>query len=256
MEFHVAPMKNVSNWKFRQSIQGATDSYTEMIQLRDILAHKPRVRPKLEAFPIKGQRQWVQILTNSLRDIAKLPAILHRISSQYPDRSDFFGININAGCPDPQIIAAGQGAALIKRRKRITDLVQTFLMSGTHDYHINLKFRLGMNPRDVDMKILIDVLAQLAAIDDPRLHVPIIHFKHAKQQSDELPIWSYLPHLFDAEQAFILNGNLTGPQDLTNIRSQFDPSQQWFGKCVKGIMIGRALIPNPQLFLSFQKENV
>ena len=65
MEFHVAPMKGISDWKFRNKCLGATDSYTEMIQLREILRSKVRVMKKLDLQFIESQRQWIQILTNS-----------------------------------------------------------------------------------------------------------------------------------------------------------------------------------------------
>ena len=97
MEFHVAPMKDITNWTFRRKCSGATDSYTEMIQLRDILANKVRPMQKLDLRPIEGQHQWIQILTNSPRDMEKLPSCLSSFSKNYPERSHIFGININVG---------------------------------------------------------------------------------------------------------------------------------------------------------------
>ena len=83
----------------------------------------------------------------------------------------------------------------------------------------------------------------------------IIHFKHAKQQSDEEPIWGFLDPLLDAEYPFILNGNIKTPQDIYNIKNRLDARRKGlFEKHVKGIMIGRALISNPSLFLEFRDE--
>ena len=172
----------------------------------------------------------------------------------FPEKNHIYGVNINIGCPDPQIISAGQGAALIKRRKRIVDLVSSFLEPQNHPYHLNLKFRLGMNMKDVTLKVLLDVLESLSVIDDNRFHSPIIHFKHAKQQSDEPPIWEYLNPLLNAGFSFILNGNITKPQDIEIIKNQLDNDKQiLIKKRMKGIMIGRALITNPSLFLEFEE---
>ncbi|MHA1746837.1 MAG: tRNA-dihydrouridine synthase family protein [Promethearchaeota archaeon] len=253
MEWHVAPMKGITNWAFRNKCRGATDSYTEMIQLRDILKDKGRARQKLDLHKIEGQNQWIQILTNSPRNLAKLPAVLNTFSHDFPERSHIFGININVGCPDPQIIAAGQGAALIKRRKRLQDLAKAFLTNTDHPYHLSFKFRLGMHMTDVGRNVLVDVLENLATLDDIRMSPPIIHFKHAQQQSDDAPIWGSLDTLLDAKYPFILNGNITTPQDLFNIQNRLSIERKGlFEKYVQGIMIGRALISNPQLFLEFR----
>jgi len=255
MEFHVAPLKGISDWTFRKSCQGATDSYTEMIQLREILRNKARAIEKLDLEYIEGQKQWIQILTNNPREMEKLPFWLNTFCKEFPEKNHVYGININVGCPDPQIISAGQGAALIKRRKRILDLITAFLESSDHSYHLSLKFRLGMNMRDVTMKVLLNVLENLTVIDDIRFHTPIIHFKHAKQQSDERPIWEFLDPLLDAGFSFILNGNITMPQDIYTIRNQLDTKRKrLFNQHLKGIMIGRALISNPSAFLEFQEN--
>ena len=149
--------------------------------------------------------------------------------------------------------SAGQGAALIKRRKRLQDLIEAFFTSGDHSYHLSFKFRLGMHMGDVNMKVLVDVLKNLSAIDDIRFSHPIIHFKHAQQQSMEAPIWEYLNPLLDAEYPFILNGDIKTPQDIYNIQNRLDTGRKGlFEKHVKGLMIGRALISNPSLFLGFR----
>jgi tRNA-dihydrouridine synthase len=255
MEFHVAPMKGITNWAFRAKCVDATDSYTEMIQLRDILGNKTRAMEKLDLWQIETQNQWIQILTNSPRDVEKLPSYLKTFSKNFPKRSYIFGININVGCPDPQIISAGQGAALIKRRKRLYDLIKAFFAPANHTYHLSLKFRLGMHMGDVNMHVLLNVLENLSAIDDMRLHPPIIHFKHAQQQSTEAPIWEYLNPLLDAEYPFILNGDIKVPQDVYTIQNRLDPKKKaQFKNQVKGLMIGRALFSIPSLFSEFREE--
>lgn len=255
MEFHVAPMKGITDWTFRKNCQGATDSYTGMIQLREILSNNVRAIDKLDLAYIEGQNQWIQILTNSPQEMEKLPTWLNTFCKEFPEKSHIYGININLGCPDPQIISAGKGAALIKRRKRILDLINAFFESTDNSYHLSLKFRLGMNMRDVTMKVLLDVLENLTVIDDMRFHPPIIHFKHAKQQSDESSIWEYLDPFLDAGFSFILNGNIKVPQDIHTIRNQLDIKRKGlFKQQMKGIMIGRALMSNPSVFLEFQEN--
>ena len=87
------------------------------------------------------------------------------------------------------------------------------------------------------------------------MHPPIIHFKHAQQQSDDAPIWEALDPLLDAGYSFILNGSINTPQDLYNIQNRLDNKRKkLFKKNVKGVMVGRALISNPLLFLELWDE--
>ena len=112
-----------------------------------------------------------------------------------------------------------------------------------------------MNMKDVKMRVLIDVLENLRIINDERFHVPIIHFKHVKQQSDEEPIWEYLDPLLVSGFSFILNGNITKQEDIRKIKNQLESNRTaLFDQQVKGIMIGRALITNPSVFLEFQEK--
>jgi tRNA-dihydrouridine synthase len=249
MEYHVAPMKGYTCWAFRSSCLGATDSYTEMIQLWEIIKKKPRAMKILDLFPIPYQNQWIQVLTNSPKEMKKLPAFLDNFAKKNPDRANIYGININAGCPDPQIIRAGHGSALIKRRKRIMDLAKTFFQNPDHNYKLSYKFRLGMNSKDVEYKVIVDVLNDLKMIEDSRIFPSIIHFKHAKQNSDDPPIWDMLEPILECNVPIILNGGIQNKIDIEKLYSSLpDDFKSLWDENVKGIMVGRGLFQNPFMF--------
>ena len=249
MELHIAPMKNISCWAFRATCVGATDSYTEMIQLHEILKQKHRALQKIDTFDIPKQRQWLQVLTTSPKEMEKLPVFLDRYLKQNPSKSSLFGVNLNVGCPDPNIIAAGQGAALIKRRKRLKDLILAFLDNKNHNYKISLKFRLGMNQQDIERKVIVDVLNNINSIDDERLSTSIIHFKHSKQLSSETPIWNILNPILDLNRSIIINGHITTPNYIEKITPNLSiPISNSWKSLIKGIMIGRGLLTNPYIF--------
>ncbi|GAH13361.1 unnamed protein product, partial [marine sediment metagenome] len=111
-------MKNISCWAFRALFPEATDSYTEMINLKELVNLKRRAWDNVDTFSINNQRQWVQVLTNNINDISRLPECLEKFCSDNPERANIYGACINACCPDPRVISAGEGAALIKRTKR------------------------------------------------------------------------------------------------------------------------------------------
>jgi len=119
-------MKNISCWAFRALFPEATDSYTEMLNLKEIITLRKRAWDNIDTFPIHNQQQWVQVLTNNVKDMASLPAIFDKFCRDNPERANIYGVCINACCPDPRVISAGEGAALVKRTKRLGDLIINF----------------------------------------------------------------------------------------------------------------------------------
>ena len=256
MELHLAPMKGITCWAFRASIIGATDSYTEYINLKSLLNINATGWDNVDTFNIEGQRQWLQILTHDIKDISIFPKILQEFCSSNPERAHIYGVNINAGCPDPEVITAGDGAALIKRIKRLKDLIQAFLGEpNSHAYQISVKLRLGLNEREMKYNKVLDFLKELKSLEDSRISPPIVHFKHAKQPSKEPPHWELLESLINAEVPLIINGSIKEPQDLEKIQEILSSSsQQNWDKNIRGIMIGREVIRNPECFKQFEKN--
>lgn len=256
MEFHLAPMKNITTWNFRRSIKAATDSYVEMINLEDLLRGKPTAWERIDTFEIPHQRQWIQVLTHDVSHISRLPSVLGAFCEDNPERSFIHGVNINAGCPDPNVIRAGDGAALIKRTTRLFELVRAFLRSNTeHQFHISVKMRLGLNEKEMHHQKVVSFLKRLSNLEDERLGPTIIHFKHAKQSSDDVFHWEFLPSILKTEMPIILNGGITQPDDLKIILDQLDDNIAPIAKqSVKGIMIGRAAIQDHECFTAFNQE--
>ena len=257
MEFHLAPMKNICCWAFRASIFGITDSYVEMINLESLLNNKRNAWNLIDTYPIKNQNQWLQILTHNLKDISLLPKILIQFFKNNPERNNIYGVNINAGCPDPNIISAGDGAALIKRTKRLIDLVKSFLsVPESQNLHLSCKLRIGLNEREMNYKKVGDFLESLRSIDDHRLKPPIIHFKHAKQSSKESPHWEFLESFLNINVPIIINGDISNPNDIKKIKEILpnDLQNQW-NNLIAGIMIGRGILKNPICFEAF-KANI
>ena len=256
MELHLAPMKGITCWAFRASIIGATDSYSEYINLRSLLRIKSKGWDNVDTYNIVGQRQWLQILTHDIRDISIFPKILKEFCSTNPERAHIYGVNINVGCPDPAVITAGDGAALIKRIKRLKDLIQAFLgKAESHIFQISVKLRLGLNEREMKYNKILEFLEELKSLEDPRISPPIVHFKHAKQTSKEPPHWEVLESLINADVPLIINGSIKEPKDLEKIQEILSSrSQQKWDKNIRGIMIGREAIRNPDCFKLFEKN--
>ena len=170
-----------------------------------------------------------------------------------PERAHIYGICINACCPDPRVISAGEGAALIKRTKRLRDLIIAFLGEpNSHHFNINCKILLGLNSKEMYYYKFMDFLEAIKSIKDVRLKPTIINFKHAKQSSKSEPHWELLETTLTAEMPIIINGNITKNQDVQKIIKQLSLTfQKKVRNLISGIMIGRAAIKNPNCFQSF-----
>ncbi len=257
MELHLAPMKSITCWAFRALFPDATDSYTEMINLKEIIRLKRRTLVNIDTFPINNQRQWLQVITNNINDMARLPEFLKSFCRENPERANIHGVCINACCPDPRIIAGGEGAALIKRTKRLKDLVEAFLgENDSHQFRISCKMLLGINSKEMHYKKYLDFLIAISSINDLRLAPTIIHFKHAKQTSTSEPHWEFLSTALEADMPLIINGNIQENKDIQKIKQGLSPEirEKW-KRLILGFMIGREALRNPECFQSFKSQS-
>jgi len=246
-------MKNISCWAFRALFPEATDSYTEMLNLKELINLKRRAWDNIDTHSINNQHQWVQVLTNNINDISRLPECLENFCRDNPERANIYGVCINVCCPDPRVISAGEGAALIKRTKRLRDLIMAFLGEpNSHPFHINCKIRLGLNSKEMNYYKFLDFLNILQSINDVRLKPTIIHFKHAKQTSKSNPHWELLETALIADMPIIINGNICTNQDVEKIIKKLPlKSQRKCRTLISGIMMGRAAIKDLNCFQSF-----
>jgi tRNA-dihydrouridine synthase len=228
-----------------------------MINLKQLLSTEEFRERLIDTYPIKTQKQWIQILTHNIKDMTLLPMRLKEFEAKYPVRKNIYGVNINASCPDPSVIAAGDGAAIIKRTKRLINLIESFLeASEAHQYHINCKFRLGLNAQEMNYNKILDFLEEIRSIKDTRFSPPIIHFRHARQPSKGEPHWEFLKDMLSANVPIIINGGITSPINLEKIKTilPIEYQQKW-SKLIIGIMIGQGVIQNPISFCHFRENS-
>jgi tRNA-dihydrouridine synthase len=228
-----------------------------MIEIKDILGDTNRGLAFMDFYRIPDQRQWLQVLSNSPKLMSHLPAKLTEIQKTNPNIANIFGVNLNAGCPSPEIMKTGEGAALFQNPERIINMVQAFLgEKESHPFHISVKFRLGETLDDVRQNKFLVILEGLENLDDPRVSASIVNFKYATQTSMEPERWEMLEVVLDAKTPLILNGGISKLKDLEQIRNRI-PSRQrvlLWNQYVKGIMMGRAAQENLDIFRTFIKN--
>lgn len=239
MELHLAALENVSCWAFRNLCKGATDTYTGMLSLNN-LVKRNNAWKEVDTYS-SSQRQWIQIATSKETECAEFIKRLQSELEKNPEKDNVYGIQLNASCPSPALIRIGQGPALIKRTTKIINLLKELLKS---KYKASLKVRLGLNQQEVEQRKILSLFEQLEKIKNPNFTGVSVHFKHAQQKSDEKYNYSILPELLKYNVPIVVNGGITKTDDLKNFRH----------KNIVGVMIGREAMQNPDVFLQIKNE--
>jgi len=244
VEIHLASMENVSCWAFRSLMQGITDSYTGVFSM-NYLVKRAKAWREIDTFKINGQRQWIQVATSKEAECADfLKEIEERLKLE-PEKNNVYGIQLNLSSPSPSIVKIGQGPALIKRTQKVVSLINELLKQ--NKYKISIKTRLGLNESEVKEKRLIKLFQELKKINNPNFTEVVVHFKHAKQPSFAEYDFSMLKELCKFNIPIVINGGINNYNDFNNIMKTLTLDER---KNIKGLMIGREALRNPDCFVS------
>jgi len=151
--------------------------------------------------------------------------------SRYKPERGFCGFNLNLGCPDPEAVRAGHGAAMIKRItkvKRLIDMIKSF------GYEASIKMRPGLNQFEKDRKVYLNLINNVDA------DYFIMHARHAKETYAVKADWSIFPECVKTGKKIIANGDIKTQEDVEK-----------FKDCM-GVMIGREAVFDPLIFLKLK----
>lgn len=245
MEFHLAPLENVSCWAFRSLCKGATDSYTGMLSLSN-LVKRNNAWKEVDTFFISNQRQWIQIATSKETECAKFIKKLQEELKNNPNKNNVYGIQLNASCPSPQLIRIGQGPALIKRANKVANLIRELLKQD--QFKVSIKVRLGLNKFEVEQRKIFALFESLKKINNPNFAGVTVHFKHAQQKSCEPYDFSILKDLLRYDIPIIINGGIKTANDLKKIMQNINQTN------ISGFMVGRAAMQDPDALLKISTD--
>jgi nifR3 family TIM-barrel protein len=112
----LAPMHNITNIAFRLMCKkyGAGLVSTELLS-SNALAREDNLNLKLAITNKKEKPNAAQIFGQNTENLVKAAKILEK---------DFDVIDINFGCPSKKILSQGAGAALLKRKNKIKEIVE------------------------------------------------------------------------------------------------------------------------------------
>ncbi len=245
MEMHLSPLENVSCWAFRILCTGASDSYTGMLSVTN-LVKRNNTWDEVDTFPISGQRQWIQIATAKETECYAFLKKLEEEIKKHPEKDKVYGIQLNCSCPSPQLIRIGQGPALIKRSTKVSNIIKELLKQTK--YKVGIKLRLGLNETEVNQRKILKVCAELEKIakENKNFTNVTIHFKHAQESSSKEYTYRLLNEIASYTLPLILNGGIHTPEDSNKLIARIAPENR---KNIKGIMLGREAMKDPTCFL-------
>ncbi len=238
----LAPMEAVSDCAFRKLCYslGASFTWTEMVRASSFLRQNPSTLALVDTYDSEVPT-GLQLLTKGPDELQKALETLFELRSrpEYGHFRNIRAIDLNFGCPNPELIEKGQGPAMVKRTRRIESIFTTLKETvRAHDTSIAVgaKIRLGLNEREMRYKVAI----RLVSAANSSLDYLIVHGKHAGQRGLDQADWAALKEFKEALTIpFIANG---GALDAAKARelSAFTKAD--------GVLIARGAIQNPWIF--------
>ncbi|MBP3951896.1 tRNA dihydrouridine synthase [Bacillus suaedae] len=154
----------------------------------------------------------------------------------------FRGLDINMGCPAPNVATNGKGCGLIRRPDVAAELIQAAKAGGLP---VSVKTRLGYTNVDEWRGWLTHVLKQ----DIANLS---IHLRTKKEMSKVDAHWELIPEIKQLRDEIAPDTLLTINGDILN-RQMGEELVRQTG--VDGVMIGRGIFKNPFAFEREPKEH-
>lgn len=229
--FVLAPMEDVTDVVFRHVVAaaGAPDVYFTEFTNSDSYCHpdgQDSVRGRL-TFTEDEQPIVAHIWGDN-------PEYFRQMSIGMAE-AGFKGIDLNMGCPVPNVVGNGKGCGLIKRPDVAAELIEAAKAGGLP---VSVKTRLGMHKveewRDWLRHILEQDIANLS-----------IHLRTKKEMSKVDAHWELIPEIKQLRDEIAPNTLLTINGDIPDRQTGLELVEKYG---VDGVMIGRGIFKNPFAF--------
>ena len=245
----LSPLESVSDVGFRSLCGelGAGITWTEMIRAQALAKGNRSAMDLIDTFDDSSvYPTGIQLLAKSPSDLQFALQQLERCASDgtRPYYRNAVAIDLNFGCPSPSILREGAGPALLKRRKRLAELL-TILVDWKNSTSLPIgavgcKIRLGLNQSEVNNKLYL-IVADLAV--ESGLDYLTIHARHAAQRSSVPSNWNAIAEVKERVKnktiSIIGNGDVYTVDDAMKMLTTTG---------CDGVMIARGAINNPWVF--------
>ncbi|MDT2571412.1 tRNA-dihydrouridine synthase [Enterococcus raffinosus] len=236
--FILAPMEDVTDVVFRHVVKaaGAPDVFFTEFTNSDSFCHPDgieSVRGRL-AFTEDEQPMVAHIWGDN-------PAFFREMSIALAEMG-FKGIDLNMGCPVPNVAERGKGSGLILRPDVAAELIAAAKAGGLP---VSVKTRLGFT----DTAEMESWISHLLRQDIANLSV---HMRTRKEMSKVDAHWELIPQIVKMRDEI-------APQTLITINGDILDRQMGLALAEKygvdGLMIGRGIFKNPYAFEKEPKEH-
>ncbi|BCA86936.1 tRNA-dihydrouridine synthase [Enterococcus saigonensis] len=236
--FVLAPMEDVTDVTFRHVIKaaGAPDVFFTEFTNSDSFCHPEGIKS------VRGRLVFTEDEQPMVAHIWGDKPEYFREMSIALAKMGFKGIDLNMGCPVPNVAERGKGSGLILRPEVAAELIAAAKAGGLP---VSVKTRIGFN----DSLELEDWISHLLKQDIANLSV---HMRTRKEMSKVAAHWDLIPQILQLR-------NQLAPQTLITINGDILDRQMGLALAEKygvdGLMIGRGVFKNPYAFERMPKAH-
>jgi len=154
----LSPMESVSDLGFRTLCyqHGASLTFTEMIRASALVQGNKATTSLVDAYT-PSVKTGIQLLVSKKEILQKALAMIKGgIEKNDGIFSNLSAVDLNFGCPSPEIINIGQGPALLKRTAKMKELLTT--LRNESPLPCGIKIRLGLNDIEKKQKVYLRVI--------------------------------------------------------------------------------------------------
>jgi tRNA-dihydrouridine synthase len=229
--FVQAPMDDVTDTVFRQIIAmcGKPDIFfTEFTNAEAMNSRgRKRVEKKLQ-FTDLEKPIIAQIWGKTPENYFKTAKILEEMK--------FDGIDINMGCPQKDVVKAGNGGAMIKSPNLAKEIIQA-TKEGAKNLPISVKTRIGYS--------VIQTEEWIGFLLEQNLDALTVHGRTVREMSKVETHWDEIGKCVGLRNKIYPSTLIIGNGDVKSHAEGLEKHKKYG---VDGIMIGRGILQNPWVF--------
>lgn len=226
----LAPMKVVNDVAFRLMCHnyGSAMQFTEMINVGAVIRKNKAVLNLAKTLD-EEKPVGIQLLGSKIDLIKKAINILE---NDYPEKINPNMFDFNFGCSSNIITKQGAGAALLKRPKKIGEIIKA--MRSSTDLPISAKIRLGTNKASANYIKIAKIIEKNGA------DMIIVHARYQNQNYTTPADWKAIREIKEKVNIPIV-GNGDAIDDVSAKKMINKTNCDY-------VMIGRAALGNPFIF--------
>ncbi|MGM0212664.1 tRNA dihydrouridine synthase [Enterococcus sp. AZ109] len=236
--FILAPMEDVTDVAFRHVVKeaGAPDVFFTEFTNSDSFCHPDGIES------VRGRLTFTEDEQPMVAHIwGDKPEFFKEMSIALAEMG-FKGIDLNMGCPVPNVAERGKGSGLILRPEVAAELIEAAKAGGLP---VSVKTRIGFT----ETQELEGWISHLLKQDIANLSV---HLRTRKEMSKADAHWEVIPKIVALRDKIAPQTLITINGDILNRKMGLELADRYG---VDGIMIGRGIFKNPYAFEKEPKEH-